>query len=72
MNKVEQFVKLQQMPVSISIFFVGCILVGVGSRQHICAENTPFQHEVWDIWRVTPKIVGFFGGCRFAAAIQDE
>jgi hypothetical protein len=42
-NKVEQFVKLQQMPVSSSIFFVGCILVGVGvgSRQHKSAENYP-------------------------------
>jgi len=33
------------MPVSSSVFFVGCILVGVGvgSQQHNCAENHPIS-----------------------------
>jgi hypothetical protein len=60
---VEQLVKLQQMPVSSSIFFVGCILVGGWSwfpATQFRRELLPFQHEGWDICWVTQKIIEIF------------
>ena len=73
-NKVEQFVKLQQMPVSSSIFFVGCILVGVGvhSLRVKSIGNHTIQSQGVGHLEGHPKNSWFFGGCRFAAAIQDE
>jgi len=64
-NKVEQFVKLQQMPVSSSIFFVGYILVGVGvhSLRVKSIGNHSIQSQGVGHLEGHPKNSwGFFGG----------
>jgi hypothetical protein len=59
-KRVEQFVKLQQMPVSTSIFFIWFIILVLEFIP--CGSNpsgiAPFDHKGWDICRGTQKIIG--------------
>ena len=61
MKRVEQFVKLQQMPVSTSIFFIWFIILVLEFIP--CGSNpsgiAPFDHKGWDICRGTQKIIDF-------------